>query len=98
MSKHPTSEPGAQCRPSQTAGRPRRTARRPRPARWCLRAALAVCLCAALPTPGLALLHYDPTQPPFDNSVHVPALEQVTTGGQALVVHAPTRTAKGVTR
>ena len=72
MSKHSTSEPGAQSRPSPTASRPRRTARRPRPARWFLRAALAVCLCVALPTPGLALLHFDPTQPPFDNSVLVP--------------------------
>src|SRR5687767_12219279 len=72
MSNHSTSAPGAPSRPSTPARRPRNSNGRPRPAGWFLRAALVVCLCVALPTPGLALLHFDPTEPPFDNSILVP--------------------------
>lgn len=81
MSNSSTSEPGAQSRRSPTASRPRKAFRRGCPARWFLRAALAACLCLALTTPGLALLHFDPTQPPFDNSILVPFGTPDTPGG-----------------
>ncbi|MCA1614675.1 MAG: DUF11 domain-containing protein [Acidobacteria bacterium] len=72
MSKSSTVEPGAKSRRLPTAGRPRKSGRRPRTARRLLRAALAVCLCLALTTTGLALLHFDPTLPPFDAATLVP--------------------------